>query len=317
MALRTIAYAASALLLFVGVLAGALLLSTALPTRAVQNPSIAIDMDPSTNTYTPSNSTIIANRNRMDVGTTENCLSVEPGDPGLDIGNGYLEHDHEAHLVIRNVEDLVGWQARLNFIGDKLRINAFNDKPFLDQTGNVPVGFTNLPKAGVAASTHRGTVPADDIGLSPVPPDGSNTPQTVLIGSVYNGAQNFPISPDTPPKASPEPTTNASGTPITATPNYSAPTGGVLASLTLTVIGNEVGNNLFINLDDGTPHSPESNVTIWTGEGIATIPIPVNQLGDGFHGEGVACVPQDCTTPECPPTPTPTPVPTATPTPSP
>src|SRR5207249_5167680 len=39
--------------------------------------------------------------------------------------------------------------------------------------------------------------------------------------------------------------------------------------------------------------------------------------GDGFHGEGVTCVPQDCTTVECPPVATPTPTPTLSPTPTP
>ncbi|MGH2671322.1 MAG: hypothetical protein ACRDH5_19805, partial [bacterium] len=278
-------------------------------------------MDPSTNTYTASPT------NSMNVGTVDDCLTTIPGDPGTDIGNGYLEHDHFVDLIIRNVEDMVGWQARFNFIGDKMRISGFNDRPYFDSAtpGMNPVGFTNLPKAGLGANTHRGTVPADNIGLSPVPvPDTNNTPQSVLIGSVYNGAQNFPISPDSPSKGPTEPTTNASGTPLNATPNYGAPTGGVLASLQLQVIGDhsvETGSasDLFINLDDGDPSPPESNGQIFTGTGLATVQIPVNRLGDGFHGEGVTCQTANCETVECPPDPfgaVPTPTPTNTPEPT-
>ena len=45
-----------------------------------------------------------------------------------------------------------------------------------------------------------------------------------------------------------------------------------------------------MNLDDGNPNPPESNVTVFTGTGTQTIPIPVAQLGDGYHGEGVPCL---------------------------
>ena len=80
-----------------------------------------------------------------------------------------------------------------------------------------------------------------------------------------------------------------------------------------------------MNLDDGSPNPPESNVTVFNGTGTTTIPTPVTQLGDGYHGEGATCVPLDCVSNECPsatvaPTPTPsppTPRPTTIPSPSP
>jgi len=45
--------------------------------------------------------------NSMTVGTADNCLAT--GLPGNN-----AQHNHVAHPVIQNVEDLVGWQARLN-----------------------------------------------------------------------------------------------------------------------------------------------------------------------------------------------------------
>jgi len=114
------------------------------------------------------------------------------------------------------------------------------------------------------------------------------------------------ISPDTPPKATPDDT------------SYSAPNGGILASVSLQVIGDESGRpSLFMNLDDGNPNSPGSSVDIFTGIGILKVILDPLKLSDGFHGEGTTCVPIDCTNFECPPvspTPTPaTPTPTSTP----
>jgi hypothetical protein len=65
-----------------------------------------------------------------------------------------------------------------------------------------------------------------------------------------------------------------------------------------------------MNLDDGSPNSPGSSFSYFDGAGLVEMPLSSGALGDSFHGEGVTCTPQDCTTLECPAA---TPTPTATP----
>jgi hypothetical protein len=219
----------------------------------------------------------------MDVGRIDNCLTSNPSEP--------VSHSHFVHLIVNNVEDMVAWQARLNYIGDQMAPVSFNATPFndSDQSGVTPVGFTNLPKDPAAASSHRTVLPVSHI--PPLPPDGTNTPQTALIGAQYDGAQNFPISPDSPPKDAPERTTDASAAPITVTPSYSAPTGGILAVVELFVQGNETGNQLSMNL--GRREAPtirEGKFAVFNGSGLTFVPIAPSILGDGSHGEGVTCI---------------------------
>ena len=91
--------------LAVGITAGAMFLwwNTA---SAVQTPTISLDMDPAGNTYDDTTNT-------MTVGTVDNCLAVATANPAT--------HTHPTHLVINTVEDLVGWQLRLNYVGDQMR----------------------------------------------------------------------------------------------------------------------------------------------------------------------------------------------------
>jgi hypothetical protein len=260
------------------------------PTPAVQNPTISLDMDETGNTYSNPGA---GGDNSMSVGTTESCsTTAAPGNNNT--------HTHSAHFIIRNVEDLIGWQARLNYDGGKMRPNAVNFAPFTDTTNPLQpqgVSFVNLP-IDAGTNLHRGIVGGTNI---PAPAPG---PQTTLVGSVYEGTQNFAISPDTPAKAPPDDT------------SYSAPTGGVVAALDLQVLAGNAGNaSLFMNLDDNSPNPPGSTAVIFTGTGQQTIDLAPSALGDGFHGEGATCVPLDCVNVECPPT-TPTPSPPPTPTPS-
>jgi hypothetical protein len=259
--------------------------------------------------------------NTMNVGPINNCLA----------GDSSTTHVHSAHLVVQNVTDLVGWQARLNYIGDKFRPSAINFAPFMDNTTGQSVSFLNLPIDDGAGghrdiSTGGGVPPA-------APPDGSNTAQTHLFGASYVGTTNFAVSPDTPPKAVPD-----GG-------SYSAPSGGVLAEITLEVIGDETGQTLVIDLDDHSPNPPGSRVVIFTGSGIQDLNLAESALGDGRHEEGGVCVATPTATPtrtatatatatatrtatatatatatpctSCTPTPTPTATPTPTPTASP
>jgi len=257
----------------------AFFLSGLLTSQAVQNPRVSLDMVPSGNTYD-------ASTNTMTVGSIENCLTSPAANPA--------SHLHTVHLVIENVEDLVAWQARFNYVGDKLRPHIANFTPFTDNNTGQAISFLNLP-IDQTTTFHRDLTPASSI---PSPPsDLTNTPQTAAIGSAYMGAQDFAVSPDTPAKAVPDDT------------SYNAPSGGVLASLSLRVVGDESGQpSLFMNVDDQFPNGPGSGIQIFTGSGITTLVFDPFDLGDGYHGEGANCVPIDCTNFECPPgPPTPTP----------
>src|SRR3989442_8400080 len=131
---------AATVLLALGVAAGALFLSGALTSRAVQNPSFSIDMITTGNNYTPSAD---ADLNGFpDPGT--NTMTVGLIDSSSTSGSA-VSHNHIVQLVIQNVEDLVGWQARANYIGDRLPCTLINLTPFTDTLTGQTVGFANLP----------------------------------------------------------------------------------------------------------------------------------------------------------------------------
>src|SRR5438552_4291615 len=212
--------------------------------QAVQNPTISLDMVPSGTTYDETTNT-------MTVGSTENCLTSATANT--------VTHLHQAHLVIHDVEDLVGWQVRLNYIGDKMRLQGQNAVPFTDNVTLQPVGFTNLPIDAVT-QVHRDVTAAQNI--PPAPADNTNTPQTALLGATYVGSETFGLSPDTPAKAVPDDN------------SYSAPTGGVLSQINLQVVGNESGEaSLLMNLDDGNPNVPASKVIVFNGAGVTDIDV--------------------------------------------
>jgi hypothetical protein len=266
---------APALILLALCAGGAVLISGRLTSHAVQNPTISFDMVTSGTTYEDLG-------NSMDVGTVDNCLTSATANPNT--------HTHAAHLVIQNVEDLIGWQARLNYFGDRMRPNTVNFAPFVDNTTMQAISFVNLP-IDQDVFVHR-----DLITASNIPPAGAGA-QTASMGASYGGAQDFAISPDTPEKT---PQDDIS---------YNAHTGGVLAAIALQVVGNQTGNQLFVNLDDGSPNGPGSGIQYFDGTGGHDVLLPSSALGDGFHGEGVTCAPQDCTNTECPPVTTPPPTP--------
>src|SRR5947207_10874987 len=82
----------------------AFLLSGRLTSHAVQNPTISLDMVTTGTTYDDTTNT-------MNVGAIDSSST----------GSSTVTHIHATHLVINNVEDLVGWQVRLNYVGDRLR----------------------------------------------------------------------------------------------------------------------------------------------------------------------------------------------------
>jgi hypothetical protein len=254
--------------------AGGLLFSAAIRSEATQNPRVSIDMITTGTTYDDTSNT-------MTVGTIDGSLS----------GAQAITHTHATHLVINDVEDLVAFQVRLNYVGDKMRPSTWNPTPFTDNNLGQAVGFVNLPIDQVTG-VHRSVTPAQAIPVAPA--DNTNTPQTALVGSAYGGTQTFPISADTPHKAVPD---DAS---------YDAPTGGVLGRLTLQVVGNECGNTMLMDLDDDNPNVPGTSAVVFNGTGTTTIFLTEAQQTDGTHTE-------TCTPPTATPSPSPSPSPTPTP----
>src|SRR5438874_1597610 len=123
-----------------GVAAGALFLSGALTSRAVQAPVISMDMVTTGNSYTDTT-------NSMTVGTIDSSST----------GSQNVTHTHAVQLVIQNVEDLVGWQARANYIGDRMRCSIINLTPFTDSLAGQAIGFANLPIDQVSGIHHTVT----------------------------------------------------------------------------------------------------------------------------------------------------------------
>src|SRR6266540_2183028 len=79
---------------------GGLFLSGALTTRAVQTPTISIDMLPAGNTYSDPG---LGGDNSMTVGATDNCLTA----------TSTVTHTHVTQVVVKTIEDMIGWQVRL------------------------------------------------------------------------------------------------------------------------------------------------------------------------------------------------------------
>ena len=255
--------------------AGALIglaLSGWLTSEAVQNPTISLDMDPTGNSYSDPGA---GGNNSMAVGSLDNCLTTAaPGNNNA--------HSHVIHVVIKNVEDLIGWQARVNYLGTRWRPNAVNFAPFTDSNTLQNISFLNLP-IDPNTLTHR------DLSTSSSIPAAAPGPQTAAFGSVYSGMQNYAVSPDSPAKPTPDNT------------SYSAPNGGVLAAVQTSVLSGNVGSSsLFLNLDDDNPNGPGSGVSVFNGTESQALYLPSSALGDAFHGEGATCVPLDCTNQDCP-----------------
>ena len=142
--------------------AGTVLFLRPLASQAVQSPSISLDMVTTGNTYDETTNT-------MAVGAIDNCLASPTANA--------TTHMHTTHLVIQNVEDLVGWQARLNYDGGQMRPFSVNDTPFTDNNTGQNVSFLNLP-IDPLITLHRDTIAAAAI------PPAAPGPQTALIGAI-------------------------------------------------------------------------------------------------------------------------------------
>ena len=261
--------------------AGTVLFLRPLASQAVQSPSISLDMVTTGNTYDETTNT-------MAVGAIDNCLASPTANA--------TTHMHTTHLVIQNVEDLVGWQARLNYDGGQMRPFSVNDTPFTDNNTGQNVSFLNLP-IDPLITLHRDTIAAAAI------PPAAPGPQTALIGATYLGEPAFPVSPDTPAKLVPDDS------------SYAAPTGGILAAVNLQVVGDHSGQTLSMDLDDGNPNPPGSGVVFFNGTGTSDITLSQSAQSDGFHAEGVAActIPSPTASPTSPPATPTAPPPTPTP----
>ena len=264
---------------------------TATPPTATPTPappagpeSFWLDMVTTGNTYDDTTNT-------MTVGSIENSST----------GAQTSTHTHQVDLIAKNVRDLVGWQVRLNYIGDQMRPLGQNVAPFVDSNSMQSVGFTNLP-IDQTTLIHREMLAAAGIPAAPL--DGSNTEQTVLLGGTYIGHSDPALSPDTPAKSVPDDN------------SYSAPNGGVLSRITLQVVGNECDHPLFMDLDDENPNPPGSKIVAFYDSGTHDIPLAESHLHDSTHTEQ-GCPMPTATPTSCACTPTATPTATATRTPPP
>src|SRR5439155_20931489 len=242
-----------------GVAASALFLSGALTSRAVQAPTMSIDMVPAGNTYSDPG---LGGNNSMTVGVIDSSST----------GSQNVAHTHNVHIIVQNVEDLVGCQARANYIVDRMRCSTVSVTPFQDTGTGQFLGFANLPIDQVSL-VHRSVTPAG--GTCPAAAPG---PQTHLFGATYNGGMEGPvdaaISPDTPAKPVPDDT------------SYSAPTGGILATIILSVSAGQCNTGpMLFDLDAGAPNPPGSKVVTFNGTGTTDIFLAESALGDGTHTE--------------------------------
>jgi hypothetical protein len=192
--------------------------------------------------------------------------------------------------VIQDVEDLIGWQTRLNYNENEMRPAGVNFTPFIDTTTEQGISFANLPKEGLPGMHRLLTTASAE--LNPAA-------NTWAAGSAYLALQTTEISPDTPAKSPPD---DAS---------YSAPSGGVLATLEFEVVGDQSGRTLFMQIDDDNPNPPSSGISVFNGSQSEQVNLPESDLKSGFHAEGGTncdAVPMPTNAPRTQ-TPTPPPVP--------
>src|SRR5881628_1702122 len=96
---RLIVIAAS-LSLVLGAAAGSFFLSGVFTSQALQNPTIELDTVLAGNTYSDPG---LGGNNSMAVGATDACLNAT--------ANNAL-HTHNIQVLVRNIQDMIGWQVR-------------------------------------------------------------------------------------------------------------------------------------------------------------------------------------------------------------
>ena len=232
----------------------AMLATGNLTSRAVQNPSISIDMVTTGNSYVEGDDEDAdgfpdPGTNHMTVGTINNCLTTAA--PGNN-----LTHTHTTHLIIQNVEDLIAWQVRFNYLGDQMRPRPSTPRPLPTALPATSVGFVNLPidRQRPPRRNPRQRHP----GRRARAPDRPHRRR-------LQRRPDLPGLPGHAPKAVHD----------EANQTYGTTGGGILATLTLQVLAGNAGNpSLFMNLDDGSPNPPESGLTSSTAPVPRPSPLP-------------------------------------------
>src|SRR5437667_1455743 len=238
--------------LIAAIIASGVLLSLHL-TRAQQvnaNTTLALDMVTTGNDYCDGAGTTGDGVTPCPAGESNNSMTVGAVDSCFaDAAGNNSQHTHLAHVIVQNVQDMIGWQVRLNYDGGKMRPNTVQFTPFSDSSTAQSISFVNLP-IDSTSSIHRDLTSASNI------PAGSPGPQTAAFGSAYLLAPTFALSPDTPPKSPADDT------------SYSAPSGGIVAALQYQVLAGQQGqNNLILDMDDDNPNSPGSGISYFDGSG--------------------------------------------------
>jgi len=259
--------------LIAAIIASGVLLSLHL-TRAQQvnaNTTLALDMVTTGNDYCDGAGTTGDGVTPCPAGESNNSMTVGAVDSCFaDAAGNNSQHTHLAHVIVQNVQDMIGWQVRLNYDGGKMRPNTVQFTPFSDSSTAQSISFVNLP-IDSTSSIHRDLTSASNI------PAGSPGPQTAAFGSAYLLAPTFALSPDTPPKSPADDT------------SYSAPSGGIVAALQYQVLAGQQGqNNLILDMDDDNPNSPGSGISYFDGSGSVQLVLSQFALGDGYHAEGAA-----------------------------
>src|SRR4029453_18006219 len=104
-------------LMAVSIASGVLLSLQLTSAQTNTNTTLALDMDISGNAYDEATNT-------MTVGTVDFCS----------VGNSTdTLHTHVAHVIVRDVEDMIGWQVRVNYDGGQIRPFPVNFAPFTDK----------------------------------------------------------------------------------------------------------------------------------------------------------------------------------------
>jgi len=179
LAAAALAISASAVALFI--------VSGAFHSEAVQAPRVSLDMVTTGNTYSDPGA---GGDNSMTAGAIDQCVT--------ETLNNAAHNRTLNHLIIQNVEDLAGWQVRLNYLANRMRFTSFNSTPFNDTNNSQPVGFLNLP---IASSTHGSVVQLSKIDRYPetsvsVPSLAGAT--TITVGSATGFAPGQTIGIGTP-----------------------------------------------------------------------------------------------------------------------
>lgn len=240
------------------ILAVAILTTSAVhpPHSGAQEPvSLAVDADPSENTATS-------------LGPTDQCVAVQPGE------------SFQVDIIVRDVEDLLGWEAQVIYDVSVLRLTDRDVKLFLAANAGSNIFDASDPTPDTDG---RYRIAGADIADPPAPDSGSG----VLARLTFEA-----LSPGVSLIALPLLDSNGDGRPD-------------FGPILTTVSGERVGDSDGDTLYDG----PTSDAWIAVGTACPAEPPPLPTVGSVTPVPGTAQPPRP--SPSVVPSPTPTPPPAA------